>query len=84
MSDSDGRTDTFRWWLRLQIALMLGGGAVGVAGLVTEEDFVVGVAVGLLVGGLGLRFGRRAAPDSPAAVRAGRAVGDREPETAEG
>lgn len=63
---TDRRTPaTFRWWLRLQVGLMLGGGAVGVVGLLTEEDFVVGAAVGLLVGGLVLRFGRRAASDAP-------------------
>jgi hypothetical protein len=67
VADGDGETAAYRWWLRLQVGLMLGGGAVGVAGLATEEDFVVGAAVGLLVGGLALRFGRRAAPDSPAA-----------------
>lgn len=67
MADGGGDTAAYRWWLRLQVGLMLGGGAVGVAGLATEEDFVVGVAVGLLAGGLALRFGRRAAPDSPTA-----------------
>lgn len=68
MANREGDTTAFRWWLRLQVGLMLGGGAVGVVGLVTEEDFVVGLAVGLLAGGLALRFGRRAAPDSPAAA----------------
>lgn len=68
MTSADADTpETFRWWLRLQVGLMLGGGAVAVAGLITEEDFVVGAAVGLLAGGLVLRFGRRAAADSPAA-----------------
>lgn len=68
MAGGDGETAAYRWWLRLQVGLMLGGGAVGVVGLATEEDFVVGLAVGLLAGGLVLRFGRRAAPDSPAAA----------------
>lgn len=68
MAGANGSPAAYRWWLRLQVGLMLGGGAVGLVGLVTEEDFVVGLAVGLLTGGLALRFGRRAAPDSPAAA----------------
>lgn len=80
----EGTPDTFRWWLRLQVGLMLGGGAVGVVGLVTEEDFVVGAAVGLLVGGLALRLGRRAAPDSPAAAERRQRAEARESEAVEG
>lgn len=56
---------TFRWWLRLQLGLTLLGGAVWVAGMVLEEDFVMGAGVGVLVGSLALRLGRRAAGDSP-------------------
>jgi uncharacterized membrane-anchored protein YhcB (DUF1043 family) len=33
--------------------------------MVLEEDFVMGAGVGILVGALALRLGRRAAPDSP-------------------
>lgn len=74
-----GGPSAHRWWLRLQIVLMLGGGAVGVAGLVTEEDFVVGTAVGLLAGGLVLRFGRRATADSPEDAGGGEGAGSPAP-----
>lgn len=58
-------TTTYRWWLRLQLGLLLAGGAVWLVGAALEEDFVTGAGAGLLVGALVLRVGRRAAKDSP-------------------
>lgn len=58
-------TATYRWWLRLQVGLLLGGGATWVVGAVLEEAFVTGAGAGMLVGALALRLGRRAAKDSP-------------------
>lgn len=55
---------TVRWWLNLQIALALAGGAVWLVGSILEQDFVSGVGCGLLIGALILRLGRKAAqPD---------------------
>lgn len=56
---------TFRWWLRLQLGLTILGAAVWVVGMVLEEEFVMGTGVGVFIGALALRLGRRAAPDSP-------------------
>lgn len=58
-------TTTFRWWLRLQLGLLLAGGVTWLIGAVIEEDFVTGAGAGMLVGALALRLGRRAAKDSP-------------------
>ena len=50
------------WWLGLQLVLGALGVLAWVAGaLVLHEDFLSGLGLGLLVGGLLLRFGRRAA-----------------------
>lgn len=58
-------TTTYRWWLRLQLGLLLAGGVVWLVGAALGEDFVTGAGVGMLVGALVLRIGRRAARDSP-------------------
>lgn len=57
-------TGTYRWWLVLQVILGLLGGAVWFVGAILEEDFVAGAGLGLLVGALILRFGRKSA-DGP-------------------
>lgn len=59
-------TESYRWWLRLQVGLTTGGAAAAVAGMALEEPFFVGAGLGLFVGALALRLGRRSAPDSPA------------------
>lgn len=56
---------SFRWWLGLQLGLVLGGGAVWFGGAVLEEDFVSGVGVGLVLAALLLRFGRTSTADDP-------------------
>lgn len=58
-------TTTYRWWLRLQLGLLLAGGITWLIGAVLEEEFVTGAGAGMLVGALALRLGRRAAQDSP-------------------
>lgn len=65
METSSRPTSTYRWWLRLQLGLLLAGGATWLVGAAVEEDFVTGAGVGMLVGALVLRLGRRAAEDSP-------------------
>jgi len=55
----------YRWWLRLQIGIGALGAVAGVAGIALDEEFFLGTGVGLLLAALILRFGRRAAPDSP-------------------
>ncbi len=51
-----------RWWLGLQLVLGgLGLAAWIVGAFVLHEDFLSGLGLGLLIGGLLLRFGRRAA-----------------------
>lgn len=65
MESRRGPTTTYRWWLRLQLGLVVAGSATWLVGAVLGEDFVTGVGVGLLVGALALRLGRRAAKDSP-------------------
>lgn len=60
-----GPTTTYRWWLRLQVGLLLAGGATWVVGAALEESFLTGAGAGMLVGALVLRLGRRAAADSP-------------------
>lgn len=53
-----------RWWLGLQLLLGGLGVAAWVAGaLFVHDDFLSGLGLGLLVGGLMLRFGRRAASE---------------------
>ena len=57
-----GGIGTHGWWLGLQ--LLLGGLGVvawGAGALFLHEDFLSGLGLGLLIGGLLLRFGRRAA-----------------------
>lgn len=56
---------SYRWWLRLQLILTAAGGAVWVAGMVTGRSFLTGTGLGLFLGALALRMGRRAAEDSP-------------------
>lgn len=56
---------TYRWWLRLQLAFTVLGGAAWVVGAVIEEAFLTGTGMGLILAALGLRLGRRSAPDSP-------------------
>lgn len=58
-------TTTYRWWLRLQLGLLLAGGAVWLVGAAQELDFLTGAGAGMLVAALVLRLGRRAAKDSP-------------------
>lgn len=58
-------TTTYRWWLRLQLGLLLAGGVVWLVGATLEQEFVTGAGAGMLVGALVLRLGRRAAQDSP-------------------
>lgn len=65
MSEPGRPTATYRWWLRLQLALLLAGGITWLIGAAVEEDFVTGAGAGMLVGALALRLGRRAARDSP-------------------
>ena len=60
---SEQPTSTRKWWLGLQAGYGLGGGAVWVAGKVTENEFVAGAGLGLVVAALILRFGRMAAAD---------------------
>lgn len=62
----DDPTASFRWWLRLQLGMALGGAVIWIVGAVLEEDFVAGVGCGVLVGALLLRLGRRSAEDAPA------------------
>ena len=57
--------ETYRWWLRLQLAFTVGGGLAWVVGAVMERPFVTGTGLGLILAALGLRLGRRAAEDSP-------------------
>lgn len=52
-----------RWWLNLQIALALSGGAFWFVGAYLEEDFLSGVGAGLVAAALIMRIGRRAASD---------------------
>lgn len=54
-------TESYRWWLRLQLGLGLGGGGAWVVGVVLGEDFVTGIGLGLLIAALALRLGRRSA-----------------------
>lgn len=56
---------TYRWWLRLQLALTGAGGVAWVAGTVLEMPFVSGTGLGLFLAALALRLGRRATEDSP-------------------
>ena len=58
-------TGTYRWWLRLQLGLALGGGVAWLVGAATDQDFFTGVGLGLLVAALALRLGRTSAPDAP-------------------
>jgi hypothetical protein len=64
MSSSEESTATVGWWLRLQIGLAVGGGAVWLVGAIRDNDFFAGLGAGLLIAALTLRLGRRAAaPD---------------------
>lgn len=65
MSADDQGPATYRWWLRLQLALTVAGGIAWVVGMVLEMRFVTGTGLGLFLGALSLRLGRRAAGDSP-------------------
>ena len=57
-----GGIGTRGWWLGLQLVLGgLGVVAWGVGALFLHEDFLSGLGLGLLIGGLLLRFGRRTA-----------------------
>lgn len=56
---------TYRWWLRLQLGLVVAGGLCWIGGAVAEQDFFTGVGFGLLLAALALRLGRRSAPDAP-------------------
>jgi len=47
-----------RWWLNLQIAFGLGGGAVWFLGVLLEQEFVSGLGGGLVLAALLLRLGR--------------------------
>lgn len=58
-------TTTYRWWLRLQLGLLLAGGITWLIGAAVDEAFVTGAGAGMLVAALALRLGRRAAQDSP-------------------
>lgn len=60
MEEEDGGPSR-DWWLRLQLGLGLGGGAVWLTGKMVGEEFVAGAGLGLVVAALALRFGRRAA-----------------------
>ena len=64
----DAAPGTDRWWLNLQVAFGLAGGAVWLAGALLEHEFVAGVGGGLLLAALLLRIGRRAAEDDPDAA----------------
>ncbi|MCG8467793.1 MAG: hypothetical protein MJB57_06220 [Gemmatimonadetes bacterium] len=57
----DEPTSTRAWWLRLQIALGLSGGAVWFAGARWEQEFLAGAGAGLIAAALILRVGRAAA-----------------------
>lgn len=64
---SDDPTDSFRWWLRLQVGIAVAGASAWVVGALLGEDFLSGVGCGLLVAALMLRLGRvsaRAQEDS--------------------
>ena len=52
-----------RWWLNLQIALALSGGAFWFVGAYFEQDFLSGVGAGFVASALLMRIGRRAAAD---------------------
>lgn len=52
-------TDSFRWWLKLQVGLLLAGGAVWLAGTILGKEFVSGFGLGLLAAAVILRLGRR-------------------------
>ncbi len=57
------KTATRRWWLNLQLALGVSGGAVWFAGAMWEQDFIAGVGFGLIAAALVLRLGRRSAEE---------------------
>ena len=57
------RLSTLRWWLNLQIALALAGGAVWFAGVRWEQEFLAGLGCGLIVAALLLRLGRAASQE---------------------
>lgn len=59
--DPHESTATVGWWLRLQIGLVLAGGAVWLVGALLDSDFFAGLGAGMLVAALALRFGRKAA-----------------------
>jgi len=56
-------TKATAWWLKLQIGLGLGGGAVWFLGTLFEQDFVAGLGCGLIASALILRVGRAAADE---------------------
>lgn len=60
---NDPPTESKRWWVGLQAGYGLGGGAVWLAGEVSENEFLAGAGLGLVVAALLLRFGRLAAAE---------------------
>ena len=54
-------TESFRWWLRLQVGIAVAGASAWIVGALLGEDFLSGVGCGLLVAALTLRFGRASA-----------------------
>ena len=58
-------TETYRWWLRLQLGLALAGGVAWLVGAATDRDFFTGVGLGLLLAALALRLGRTSTSDAP-------------------
>ena len=57
----EGSSESFRWWLNLQVGFAVAGGAIWLAEAILEQDFVAGLGCGLLVAALLLRLGRSAA-----------------------
>jgi hypothetical protein len=58
---AEGSSESFRWWLNLQVGFAVAGGAIWLTGAILGNDFVAGLGCGLLVAALLLRLGRRAA-----------------------
>ncbi len=57
-------TAATKWWLKMQIGLGIGGGAVWFLGTLVEQNFIAGLGFGLIASALILRIGRAAADEA--------------------
>ena len=57
-------TQSYRWWLHLQVGIGLLGGAAWFVGALLANEFVKGIGCGLLIAALLLRLGRKGAQAS--------------------